>query len=471
MSARFSQSLRDAVDRRRQAVEQWIDRKLGDEKHAEADLAFGFAPDATAVEEAPVPLGTHITLYVTLTLLVIAILWSIFGSLDRIVVASGKVATRTPLLVMQPFTTSRIHQVTVRAGDEVKKGQVLVRFDPAFAQADVTALERKFDGLTAQTERLRAQLTGAAFQAKPGDSPLRFTQAHIFEQEQADYAAEMKQRESRLTALGTMIRVNQESLPGIRAQHDMSRRVAEIQQRLRSQQAASELDVMRAQSAEVDSDLKLKNALGDSSKLAAQRTEALQERNSYIEKWRGDHNQSLVKAEQDLTDAREALNKARRMKELASIVAPVDSVVLQVADRSIGSVLREGETLVTLVPKNADLYVEANTSSRDIGYVKTGDPVRVKLEAYPFQLYGTLNGTLSVIGADALPLKEGDDASHLVYRAYVRLTDKPADLIKRGIRIRPGMVANAEIKTGKRSIASYITQPIIKIADEGMREP
>lgn len=470
MSAAPQKSLREAVNRRRAVIEKWIDRKLGDENATETDLAFGFRPDAAALEESPVPVAAHATLYAALALLIVAILWSIFGSLDRIVVASGKIATRTPLLVMQPFTTSRIQQINIRAGDEVRKGQVLVTFDPAFAQADVAALEKRADGLAAQNERIQAQLTGAKFVAKIGDSPARFSQLQIFKQEQADHIAELEQRNSRIAGLDAQIRVNQQSLPGIRAQHEMAQRVSEIQQRLRSQQAAAELDVMRAQSAEVDSDLKLKNAIGDGSKLSEQRNEAVQERYAYIEKWRGDHNQALVKADQDLTEARESLKKAQRMKDFASIVAPVDAIVLQVADRSTGSVLREGETLVTLVPKSADLYVEANTSSRDIGYVKTGDPVRVKLEAYPFQLYGTLDGVLSTIGADSLPLKEGDTSS-LVYKVHVRLTDAPAGIAKRGIHVRPGMVASAEIKTGKRSIASYILQPIIKIADEGLREP
>jgi hemolysin D len=468
MSSR--KSLRQTVSGAREATEQWIERKLGGELTTEADLAFGFTPEAVLIEEAPIPIGTHVTLYVALTLLATAILWSVFGSLDRIVVASGKVATRVPMLVMQPFTTSRLLQVNIRAGDEVKKGQTLATFDPVFAQADVAALEIKAGSLAAQTERLKAQLAGIPFLVRKDDTSTRIIQRRIFEQESADYMAEMKQRDSRIAALNALIGANQQGLSGIRSQHEMAKRVAEIQQRLRSQQAAAELDVMRAQSAEVDMDIKLKNTLADRSKLTEQRKEAQQERNAYVEKWRSDHNQSLVRAEQDLIEARESLKKAQRLKELARIAAPVDGIVLQVADRSTGSVLREGETLMTLVPKSADLYVEASTSSRDVSYIKPGDSVRVKLEAYPFQTYGTLDGVLSVVGPDSLPLKE-DDSSRQVYRVQVRLTDSPAALAKRGIYIRPGMIASAEIKTGKRSVASYILQPILKVTDESMREP
>ena len=95
-----------------------------------------------------------------------------------------------------------------------------------------------------------------------------------------------------------------------------------------------------------------------------------QERQAYIEKWRSDHNQQLVDARQQLAEATETLSKAHRMHEFTDLTAPADGTMQEVADRSMGSVLREAETLVTLVPDNADLYVEANVSSRDVTYLK-----------------------------------------------------------------------------------------------------
>ena len=454
------------------ALENWVDRRFGEDEFAGHDAAArGFSPDAVAIEEAPVPISAHAALYVVLTLLVIAILWAIFGSVDRIVVAPGKIATRTPLVVMQPFSTSRILKIDVKAGDHVRKGQVLVSFDPAFAQADVVSLQHKVDTLTAQTARLEAQLGGTGFAARPGDNVERLTQVQIFNQEMSDYQAEVKQRDSRLRQIESQIQVDEASLPGIRSQLEMARRVVTIQQKLRSQQAAAELDVMRAQSGMIDSDLKLKNTQGDITKLGQQRAETMQERNAYLEKWRSDHNQDLVKARQELSEASETLNKAHRMKDLTEIVAPAGGTVLEVADRSVGSVLREAETLLTLVPDGADLYLEARMPSRDVGYVKVGDEVRVKLEAYPFQRFGTLNGVLDVVSADSLPAKQDDPQSQRVYPLQVRITDNLTALAARGIHVRPGLVATAEIKTGKRSIAAYVLDPILRTTDESMREP
>jgi HlyD family secretion protein len=107
----------------------------------------------------------------------------------------------------------------------------------------------------------------------------------------------------------------------------------------------------------------------------------------------------------------------------------------------------------------------------DVGHIKIGNSVRVKLEAYPFQKMGTLAGHLDVISADSIPLKQDCKHSELVYRTQVRLTETPGDLTKRGINLRPGLVATAEIETGKRSIASYVLNPILRTADESLREP
>jgi len=473
------EKLEDGVQRRWRALGDWVDRRFGDEEFSRhEEIAQGFKPDAVAIEEAPVPLPAHIALYILAVLLVIAIFWSIFGVLDRIVVAPGKIATRTPLLVMQPFTTSRILEINVKAGDHVRKGQVMVVFDPAFAQADVAALQHKVETLKAQTARLEAELAGKPFSAAPGDSAERLTQAQIFDHEMSDYAAEIKQRDSRLVQVDSQLRVDEASLPGIQSQLDMAHRMVTIQQSLRAQQAAAELDVMRAQSGEIDADLKLRNTIGEMAKLRAQRAETVQERQAFLDKWRSDHNQQLVQARQDLAEATETLNKAHRMKDLTEIVAPVSGTVLEVADRSVGSVLREAETLVTLVPDGAALYVEANVPSRDISYVKAGDAVRVKLETYPFQRFGTVNGRLDVISADSVPLKQdpaqpqrGNVAQQLVYRVQVRITDSLHDLAARSIHVRPGLVASAEIKTGKRSVASYILDPVLRTTDESLREP
>lgn len=431
--------------------------------------AHAFKPDATAIEEAPVPLSAHAALYVVLALLMAAVIWAVVGTVDRIVVAPGKIATRTPMLVMQPFTTSRIVSIAVKPGDHVVKGQVLARFDPAFAQADVSSLQQKVDSLTAQVQRLEAQLAGRVFAAGPDAGPERLTQAQIFAQESADLQSSLNQRDARLAQINSQIVVDDTTLPGIRHQLDMAQGVVAMYQRLAAQKAAATLDIMRSQSSLIDAQNRLESTTGDRARLTQQRSEVEQERRSFLEKWRSDHNQSLVDARQQLAEAVETLNKANRMQDFTQLIAPVGGTVQDVADRSVGSVLKEAETLVTLVPDDADLYVEAQVPARDIGYLKLGDTVRVKLESYPFQRFGTVSGILSVISPDSEALKEGDDG-HRVYKVQVDLSGI-GELAARNIHLKPGLVASAEIKTGGETIATYILRPVLKIGDESLREP
>lgn len=448
-------------------LDAFIDIRFGASDRDSA-VAQAFKSDAEALEDAPVPLSAHVALHTVLLLLVIAILWSIFGSVDRIVVAQGKIATRTPLIVMQPYTTSRILQIHVQPGDHVRKGQLLVSFDPAFAQADVALLDHKVRSLAAEAQRLEAQLAGRPYTADSNAEER--IQRQIFVQESAAHSAELVQRDSRVDALTAQIRTSESAIAGLKQQLEMANKVVAIYQGLLDQRAGAPLDVMRAKSSAIDVDVRMKNATGEWKKALDQRSEAWAERNAYLEKWRSDHNQQLVRIRQDLTEASETLNKSHKLKELAAMRAPANATVLEIADRSTGSVLREAETLLTLVPDNADLYVEANVNSRDISHLIAGNPVRVKLEAYPFQKYGTLSGRLDVISADSIPLKEGQEERR-VYHARVRLLDTPQEMVKRGFLVRPGMVISAEIKTGRRSIASYVLNPILKMTDESLSEP
>lgn len=433
--------------------------------------ANAYKPDAAAIEEAGVPISAHAALWVVTLLLVTAIIWSMIGKVDRIVVAPGKIATQAPMLVMQPFTTSRVISIDVKPGDHVVKGQVLARFDPSFAQADVSSLQQKVDTLTAQTQRLEAQLNSRPFTANADSSVDRMTQAQIFAQELSDYNAQLSQRTARLGQIESQIQVDDTTIPGQQQQLAMAQRVAGMYDRLQRQQAAATLDILRSQSSLIDAQNRLRATTGDREKLAQQHAETIQERQAFIDKWRTDHNQQLVEARQQLAEAVETLNKANRMHDFTQITAPVDGTVQEVADRSNGSVMREAETLVTLVPDNADLYVEANVPSRDISYLTVGDSVRVKLESYPFQRFGTVSGTLTVISPDSQPLKEGEDQSKLVYKVQVKLNETVQSLAQRNIHLKPGLVSSAEIKTGGQTIAAYVLHPVLKIADESLREP
>jgi hemolysin D len=139
-----------------------------------------------------------------------------------------------------------------------------------------------------------------------------------------------------------------------------------------------------------------------------------------------------------------------------------------VAQRSVGSVLREAEPLFTLVPIDVPIEAEVSIDARDIGLVRADAPARIKLDAYPFQKHGTLEGTVRTITEDSFTEKESAQA---FYRARVTLTSTTLRSVQDSYRLIPGMTVSAEIKSGERSVLSYFLYPLIRGLDESIREP
>ena len=155
--------------------------------------------------------------------------------------------------------------------------------------------------------------------------------------------------------------------------------------------------------------------------------------------------------------------------------ASADAIVLEIANRTIGSVVREAETLFVLVPRDVPLQAEVNVEGRDIGQVSVGQPVRIKFEAFPFQKYGTGTGTVRVISQDSFspdPKAEGARrATAPYYRLLVDLLDTYLRLSPDRVQFIPGMAVTAELKVGRRSVMSYFLYPLLRGLDESIREP
>lgn len=448
------------------------DELLGSGATLRRETAFlrEFKPDDVAIEEKPVPISIHATLYTVLAIIVIAIVWAFVGTMDRIVVAQGKVATSTPLVVLQPFAVSRILAIKVKAGDHVKKGDVLIAFDPAFAQADESSYVGRVAELNATRERMEAELGGVPFVAGDNATPERKTQEEIYQRRTAQYTSEFASKETDVKKVSQQREAIAQTVSRLRRELVLARKVTAMRKELAEKKVGSELQLVIAQKDELNTEERLTAAISQGESLQQEQLQAESARDAYLANWRRQLSEDLVNARQQLKEASDNLSKAQRMREFASIVAPADGIVLEVADRSVGSTLREAETAVTLVPGNAALEVDADILSKDVGYVSVGDPVRVKLEAYPFQKFGTLAGKLLVVSPDSI-VREVGQSSITVFHAKVHLNDTVEALAARGIRLRPGLIATAEITAGHRSIASYLLYPVLRMFDEGLKEP
>ena len=194
------------------------------------------------------------------------------------------------------------------------------------------------------------------------------------------------------------------------------------------------------------------------------------EREAFVHNWNNESTQKLVDLHREIESLKKQLEKARRLSELVELRAPARAVVLQMAARSVGSVVEKAETLVTLVPLDDPLVAEVQIPARDIGYVREDDEVRIKLEAFPFQKHGTVQGRIVTISDDAFQ-KETPQGAIVTYKGKVAITDAALRNVPEDFRLIPGMTLSAEIKVGSRRVIDYFIYPIIRSLDESIREP
>jgi hemolysin D len=196
------------------------------------------------------------------------------------------------------------------------------------------------------------------------------------------------------------------------------------------------------------------------------------EKAAYLAEFRQKAAEELVQARRDHDAAVKQLEKAARRSDVTVLSAPEDAIVLEVAQRSVGSVLKEAEALYTLVPLDSLLEAEVSVEGLDVGHVETGADVRLKLEAWPFQKHGTLSGHVRTVSDDTFaPDPKKDAQQRPYYKARVEVTSTDLRDVPRSFRLIPGMAVTAEIKAGERTIFSYFLYPLLRGLDESIREP
>ena len=247
----------------------------------------------------------------------------------------------------------------------------------------------------------------------------------------------------------------------------IARDVETLRARLLEGQVGSRLQYLEARTRRIAAEQQRDQDRGRLEGLRHALAQKRAERQGFIDDWRRQLMEDLARLRAELDRVEESLAKATRLAELTVLAAPADGTVLEVARRSAGSVLREAEPLVTLVPAGTPLIAEILLRSADTGQARIGDPVVVKVDAFPFQRHGALSGTLRAIAQDSqLPRTEGEPAgAH--HRAQVAI----GGAILPGLRPLPGMTVTAEIHVGTRSVLAYLLLPLIRGAQESLREP
>lgn len=433
-----------------------------------------FQGDATEVEQQAPPRLARLTLYAILALIVFAVTWASVSQVEMIVTAQGKLTTTRPNLVVQPLETSVIREIHVKAGDRVNRGDVLATLDPTFSQADFDQLRGRLAGFEASIDRLGAELNGTEYTVKDLTNADQNLQGKMFLQRKAAYEAQIQNFDTQIASARANLRTAQNEEAVLLQRLDTMRSIEAMRSALMDKEVGSRLNFLLSRDARLEVESNLARVRGQIADSAHRLDKANADQKVFAEEFRRTSYQELVETLPKRNSAAEELKKAELRRQLIVLQAPADAVVLEIASRTVGSVVREAETLFVLVPRDVPLQAEVNVEGRDIGQVSLGQPVRIKFEAFPFQKYGTASGEVRVISQDTFsPDPKAEGARHApapYYRVLVDLSDTHLRLPPERTQLIPGMAVTAELKVGKRTVISYFLYPLLRGLDEGIRE-
>lgn len=447
---------------------------------AEHDPANFAAPLLRLQESPPNPLGRRVVL--TLAVLLASLLiWSVFGQLDIVAVAEGKLVPQSYVKIVQPPESGRVIEILVREGQQVSAGQVLMRMDMLPAEADSKSVEAELARKRLSLKRIDAELNGVPLQFSSGDPPA--LAAEILAQFRANRAAvdsALAEERTRLAKAqaerAAAERVKQKllgSLPHYQEQEQAFEKLSK--QGFAGPLMASD---KRRERIEKEEDLRTQEHLIESARAGiAQSERKLVQIESDARKQlfaeRNEINASIEKLSQESA-------KLVHRRGLLELKASQDGVVKDLATHTAGTVVQPGTVMLTLVPKGEQLKAEVQVSNEDIGFVRAGQRVKVKLAAFPFQKYGMIEGVVEHVGADALDAGAQENAAPngaerktpkvLTYKALVGLNAMNLQAGGESLDLSAGMQATAEILLGRRSVMEYLLSPVQKAWHEAARE-
>ncbi len=446
----------------------------------EEAISFQTPIDEIAAERAPFFLrGTS---YVIMGLFLAMLAIAAWVKVDIVIVGSGRLSTDIPPIVLQPIERSIIREFKVKVGDKVTKGQVLATLDPTFTQADVASLEVQRRALQAQIHRLESELSGIPYQPGDAGNADDLLQKSLYFQRQAQFKSRIDTFDQDIERLESNVTSVKNTKKSLATQLEINKEVETMRLSLLKSEYGSRLNYLAARADRTRAERELEEADNRLPELFHTLESKRAEKETFLSEWRRQLLENLVSVRTEMAKLGEGLSKAARMNELVVLKSPEDGVVLDVAKRSVGSVMREAEPLITIVPSNATLIAEISITSSDVGYTKTGDDAVIKVDAFPYQRHGMLRGRLLSVSEDSFapggggggemggnPLASKTGAA--VHRGRVSLDSLELKDMNKGSGLIPGMTLSADIKIGSRSVLGYFLNPITRTFQESIREP
>ncbi|MBV8633882.1 MAG: HlyD family type I secretion periplasmic adaptor subunit [Burkholderiaceae bacterium] len=435
--------------------------------HGEGDADQDFMGDADRVIIEQEPIRARILLRALLAAILLFIIWAGLVNVDEVTKGDGKVIPSQQLQVLQSLDGGIVSQILVKEGETVAPGQVLLQIDSTRFESSLKENRSEYLSLSAKAARLFAIREGKPFEP-PAD--VASEDPKTVEQERQLYESANSEMQAQISIARQQQSQRQQELSEARAKeaqaaqaYDSTVKELNVTKPLLSSGAVSEVEVLRLQR-EVD------RFRGERDIAAAQiqrAQAAIGEATRKIQEVELDFRNNAGKEFSETEAKLNALTQTStglsdRVKQSA-IRSPVKGTVKRLLVNTVGGVVQPGKDIVEIVPLEGKLILEAKVQPRDIAFLRPGQPAMVKFTAYDFSIYGGLDATVDLIGADTVT----DERGNTFYT--VRVTTNKTSLAN-NLPIIPGMVAEVDIVTGQKTILSYLLKPVLRAKQAAFTE-
>ncbi|HEY4042712.1 MAG TPA: HlyD family type I secretion periplasmic adaptor subunit [Rhodopila sp.] len=442
-----------------------------------------FQSPTAAVIADRIPLSGRLTIWVIATAILSSVSVMGFYSVDRVVPVPGKVVAKTPNIVVQPLETAIVRRIEVREGQIVHAGDKLAMLDPTFAAADAGSVDEQVTSLQAEVDRLEAESEGRSYLGN--GSAASQLQAMIFAQKHAEMEAKLESFRQRIDGARAKVAQTVSDIAAYAEEFKTAQTKEAMRRQLEQLQIGSKLNTLDAGAQRAEVNRSLQAAVASNAAAKSELDGLTAERDAYIQQIKGETAQQLTAQGRKLSDALEQQNKARLRRNLVDLRADRDAIVLNVAKVSVGSVVQSGDELITLVPTDAPLEIEASIPARDAGFVQPRNTAVIKFDTFPYTTYGFASGKLQMVSADSFTTSQSGrdrpsrpnttqseaNSAATYFRGTVSMDEMKLHNLPAGFRMTPGMPVTVDIKVGKRTVMAYMLSRIVPTLTEGLREP
>lgn len=445
--------------RRREGVRDWREKE--------------FLPAALEISETPAsPIG-RLILWTIIGAVVLALSWATFSHVDVVAVAEGRLTPTGRLRSVEAAESGIIRAISVREGQAVRSGQPLIELDPTLASADLDTA--RLELATARLARARSDAIlsylangRAAFTPPAEADPAAIAaEREVVDARIREYEARLAGLDARAAAARAAAAMSAENVARYEETQPLARQQLTARQDLERRGYGARLRVLEQEERYISLSRELAAERHRESEARAQIGLIGRERVQIMQAFRGEAAREKAEAESVVGTRAGSLVKADQRQSLQVLQAPVSGTINEVSVTTIGELAEAGQPLITIVPEGEELIVEALVLNRDVGFVSPGSRAIVKLEAYPFTRYGSLEGVLEHISPDAIV----DERRGLVFPARVRIVRHKLRLAPgESPRLQPGMAATAEIVVSRRRVIDYLLSPVARAVRTAGRE-